>query len=53
MHSPDFDALRQQRPLWGGERSRDVIKYRDACVFPHVKVEDLSNTKNLLPSIES
>ena len=53
MHRPDFDALRQQRSLWALERSRDGTKHRDAYLFPHVNLEDLSNTKNLLLFIES
>lgn len=53
VHRPDFDALRQQRSLWALERSRDGTKHRDAYLFPHVNLEDLSNTKNLLLFIES
>lgn len=52
-HRPDFDALRQQRSLWAFESSRDGAKHRDAYLFPHVNLEDLSNIKNLLLFIES
>ena len=53
VHRPDFDALRRQRALWALERNRDGAKYRDAYLFPHVNLEDLSNKKYLLLFIES
>ena len=53
VHRPDFDALRKQRALWALERSRDGPKYKDAYLFPHVNLEDLSNRKYLLLFIES
>ena len=54
VHRPDFDALREQRSLKAlEERIRDGAKYRDAYLFPHVNLEDLSNNKYLLLFIES
>lgn len=53
VHRPDFDALRQQRSLWALKSIRNGAKHRDAYLFPHINLEDLSNTKNLLLFIES
>lgn len=53
VHRPDFQALREQRALWVLEHRRDGAQHRDAYLFPHVNLEDLSNNKNFLLFIES
>ncbi|KAF6240026.1 hypothetical protein HO173_001636 [Letharia columbiana] len=53
VHRPDFDALRQQRSLWSLERKRDGTKHKNAYLMPHINVEDLGKSKNLLLFIES
>lgn len=53
VHRPDFDALRKQRSLLALEGIRDGSQYRDAYLFPHINLEDLSNNKYLLLFIKS
>lgn len=53
VHRPDFRALREQRSLWALEHRRGGVRHRDAYLFPHVNLEDLSNNTNLLLFIES